>query len=85
MAHETVSILKSRHTGRILLARGGIEQINHFGTLARRLQAVPGGEGRRLEKVVFRGEHHMSVVPAAISRAMTFALSRIDPYPDVED
>jgi predicted alpha/beta superfamily hydrolase len=42
--------------------------------LAGRLQAVRGPSGTRIEKVVFEGETHSSVVPAAISRGIRFAL-----------
>ena len=70
---------------RILLMRGGVEKIDHFGSLALRLQSIRGGDGYVAQKVVFFGEHHMSVPPAAVSRAMSFAFSRIDPIPEFED
>jgi predicted alpha/beta superfamily hydrolase len=70
---------------RILLMRGGGEDIPQLGALAHRLQSLRGGPRYQVEKAVFSGEHHMSVTPAAISRALSFAYSRIDPLPDIED
>ncbi|MDB5584937.1 MAG: putative esterase [Bradyrhizobium sp.] len=42
--------------------------------LADRLKAVSAPAGTTIEKVVFEGETHPSVVPAAISRGVRFAL-----------
>ena len=43
--------------------------------LGQRLAAVKGGPGYRVQTVIFPDESHLSVIPAAISRAFNFALS----------
>lgn len=43
--------------------------------LGLRLAEMKGGPGYRVETVIFPDESHLSVIPAAISRAFNFALS----------
>lgn len=45
------------------------------GELGRRLSEVKGRPGYRAQTVIFPDESHLSVIPAAISRAFNFALS----------
>jgi predicted alpha/beta superfamily hydrolase len=47
-------------------------------TLADRLRAMAGKKGFVVESHEFEGENHLSVIPASISRGMTFALGRIE-------
>lgn len=42
--------------------------------LADRIKALPGPRAREIETVIFDGETHFSVLPAAISRGLRFAL-----------
>ncbi len=41
------------------------------------LKAIKGPAGYSVSRYVFDGENHMSVVPASLSRALTFALSTL--------
>jgi predicted alpha/beta superfamily hydrolase len=63
-----------------------LHQIQHAGTavdhtlaMAARLKAIRGGAGYEVQAHVFDGENHMSVVPASLSRALTFAFSTMPP------
>jgi len=52
------------------------KMVGNAHALGRRLRAIEGPKGYEVESFVFRDEGHLSVIPAAISRGMTFALRR---------
>jgi predicted alpha/beta superfamily hydrolase len=47
--------------------------------MAARLTALRGHAGYEVRAHVFDGENHMSVVPASLSRALTFAFNKLPP------
>lgn len=49
--------------------------VDNARALADRLAALKGAEGYEVSSFTFEGEGHMSVVPAVISRGLTFVLS----------
>lgn len=81
----SAAIVQGQIAPRLLLMRGGTEDNQTMAALARRLQTLQGRERFVVEKIVFRGENHMSVTPASLSRALTFAYSHLDPLPEIED
>ncbi len=43
--------------------------------LTTRLRSIKGGPGYRVDSQIFESENHLSVVPASLSRGLTFAFS----------
>jgi uncharacterized protein len=52
------------------------KMVGNAHALGRRLRAIDGPKGYEVESFVFRDEGHISVIPAAISRGMIFALRK---------
>lgn len=52
------------------------KMVGNAHALGRRLRAIDGPKGYEVESFVFRDEGHLSVIPAAISRGMVFALRK---------
>lgn len=50
------------------------KMVGNAHALAKRLRAITGAKGYENDSFVFRDESHMSVIPAALSRSLAFAL-----------
>ena len=77
----TKEVVAGRVQPRILIDVGGLEPNSETGArmvgnavdLGKRLAELKGGPAYKVQTVVFPDETHLSVMPAAVSRALTFA------------
>jgi predicted alpha/beta superfamily hydrolase len=60
---------------------GAFQEVDRVTQLAERLSGIEGLEKSSVQSQVFEGEDHLSVVPASLSRALTFSFSPPPPAP----
>ena len=74
---ETVSAEDLAKMPRPLAASyGAFQEVDRVTQLAETLRGIEGLDKRDVQLQVFEGEDHLSVVPASLSRALTFAFAK---------